>query len=330
MSDPTARALRLLSLLQTHRSWPGRELRQRLGVSDRTLRRDVDRLRELGYEVHARPGVDGGYQLAAGTRLPPLLLDDDEAVAIAVGLRVAAVQGLGEHTALSALVKLEQMLPAHLRRRVSALQEYAVAAGGRGMSVDPDLIAELALACRDHERVRFAYVSGLDVESSRNVEPHTLVSNGPRWYLVCWDVERADWRTFRLDRMSRLLRTGARFTARELPVEDATEMVVVSDAEVSYPLEAVVHLDMTLEEMRRAFGVWSRGGTANDSGGSDWPVGGHSLADLLYGPGWIPLDVAWTVTASPEVTDLLTRFARRLTAALEPAQPSASQPTPPS
>lgn len=321
MSDPTARALRLLSLLQTHRSWPGRELRERLGVSDRTLRRDVDRLRELGYEVLARPGVDGGYQLAAGAHLPPLLLDDDEAVAIAVGLRVAAVQGLGEHTALSALVKLEQMLPAHLRRRVSALQEYAVATGGRGMRVDPDVVAELALACRDHERVRFHYVSALDVESSRNVEPHTLVSNGPRWYLVCWDVERADWRTFRLDRMSRLLRTGARFAPRELPVEDATELVLAADTDARYPLEAMVHLDLPLEETRRAFGVWAKYATANADGGTDWPVGGSSLADLLYGPGWIPLDVAWTVSASPEVTELLGRFAARLAAAVEPVRP---------
>jgi predicted DNA-binding transcriptional regulator YafY len=316
MADPTARALRLLSLLQTHRSWSGRELRDRLGVSARTLRRDVDRLRELGYEVSARPGLDGGYRLAGGGRLPPLLLDDDEAVAIAVGLRVAAVQGLGEHTALSALVKLEQMLAPHLRRRVSALQEYAVPAGGRGRVVDPDVVAELALACRDHERVRFSYVTALDVESARHVEPHTLVSSGPRWYLVCWDLDRDDWRTFRLDRLSRLLRTGVRTAPRELPVDDPSELILATDTDSeTYPLEAVVHLDLPLEELRAHFGVWSTGATANEAGGTDWPVAGGSLADLVYGPAWIPPDVAWTVSGTEEAVQALAGFGRRLTEA---------------
>jgi len=320
MADPTARALRLLSLLQTHRSWSGRELRERLGVSARTLRRDVERLRELGYEVSARPGLDGGYRLEAGSRLPPLLLDDDAAVAIAGGPRVAAVQGLGEHTALSALVKLEQMLAPHLRRRVAALQEYAVPAGGRGRAVDPDVVAELALACRDHERVRFSYVTGRDVESSRHVEPHTLVSNGPRWYLVCWDLEREDWRTFRLDRLSRLLRTGVRTAPRELPVDDPSELILATDTDSqTYPLEAVIHLDLTLEELRAHFGVWSTGATPNAAGGTDWPVGGRSLADLVYGPAWIPPDVAWTVSGTEETVGALAHFGRRLTAATEGA-----------
>lgn len=317
MSDPTSRALRLLSLLQTHRSWSGRELRDRLGVSSRTLRRDVDRLRELGYEVTARPGVDGGYRLAAGGRLPPLLLDDDEAVAIAVGLRVAAVQGLGERTALTALVKLEQMLAPHLRWRVSALQEYAVPAGGRGLQVDADVVAELALSCRDHERVRFGYVSALDVESSRYVEPHTLVADGPRWYLVCWDLERADWRTFRLDRMSRLLRTGVRFSPRPLPVDDLSEMITATDTDSeSLAIEAVAHLDIPLEEARRVFGVWATGATANADGGTDWPLGGSSLADLVYGPAWIPPEVEWRFSGSPEARAALAEFAARLARAV--------------
>lgn len=320
MSDPTGRALRLLSLLQTHRSWSGRELRDRLGVSARTLRRDVERLRDLGYEVSARPGLDGGYRLEAGGRLPPLLLDDDEAVAIAVGLRVAAVQGLGELTALSALVKLEQMLAPHLRRRVAALQEYAVPAGGRGGVVDPDVVAELALACRDHERVRFSYVTGRDVESSRHVEPHTLVSNGPRWYLVCWDLVREDWRTFRLDRLSRLLRTGVRTSPRELPVDDPSELILATDTDSqTYPLEAVVHLDLPLEEMRKHFGVWSTGATPNEAGGTDWPVSGATLADLVYGPAWIPPEVTWTVSGGQEALRALAHFGRRLTEATTPA-----------
>ncbi len=316
MPDPTARTLRLLSLLQTHRSWTGRELRERLGVSARTLRRDVDRLRELGYEVSSRPGIDGGYQLAAGGRLPPLLLDDEEAVAMAVGLRLAAVQGLGEHTALSALVKLEQLLAPHLRRRVSALAEYAVPAGTRGARVDPELVAELALACRDHERVHFRYVSALDVETSRHVEPHTLVSQGTRWYLVCWDLERTDWRTFRLDRMDALLRTGVRVQPRALPVADPAEMILATDTETDrYPLEAVVHLDLPLQEVHHVFGVWATGATADDAGGTDWPIGGSSLADLAYATAWIPPEVSWTLSAAPELRAMLAAFGGRLAAA---------------
>lgn len=320
MSDPTARALRLLSLLQTYRSWPGTELCRRLGVSARTLRRDVERLRELGYEVTARPGVDGGYRLAPGGRLPPLLLEDDEAVAVVVALRVAAVQGLGEQTALRALVKLEQLLAPHLRRRVAALQEYAVPAGGRGLQVDPDLVAELALACRDHERVRFDYVSALDARSARHVEPHTLVSDGPRWYLVCWDLDRADWRTFRLDRMARLLRTGARFAPRGLPSADPAELVLATDTDSdSVEMEVVAHLDLSLEETRRIFGVWATGATPNANGGTDWPLGGNSLADLVYGPAWIPPEVGWRLSAPPQVHAALAAYAARLARATEDA-----------
>lgn len=312
MSDPTARALRLLSLLQTHRSWTGRELSERLGVSSRTLRRDVDRLRELGYAVAASPGLDGGYRLEASARLPPLLLDDDEAVAIAVGLRVAAA-GLGAETALSALVKLEQMLAPHLRRRVAALHDHAVPAGT--ISVNPELVAELALACRDRERTRFSYVSAGGELTSRHVEPHTLVSHAGRWYLVCWDLVRDDWRTFRLDRMAQLLRTGVRVEPRALPVADASDMVLATDTDSSYAFEAVIHLDIPLLDMQRIFGVWAAGATANDAGGTDWPVGGNTLADLVYGPAWIPPEVSWTFTASDEVRALLETFGRQLAAA---------------
>src|SRR5699024_5869435 len=184
---------------------------------------------------------DGGYRLAGGNRMPPLLLEDEEAVAIAVALRVAAV-ALGERAALGALVKLEQMLAPHLRRRVAALQEYAVPVAGRGAGADVDLIAELALACRDRERVRFGYVSALDEDSSRHVDPHTLVAHEWRWYLVCWDLGRQDWRTFRVDRMRRALRTGARFEPRELPVADPTEMIVATTTDETFSHEGTVHL----------------------------------------------------------------------------------------
>ena len=215
--DPTERALLLLSLLQTHRFWPGAELTERLGVSARTLRRDVDRLRTLGYPVDATPGASGGYRLAAGAHLPPLLLDDDEAVAIAVGLRAAAgasIDGM-EDTSLRALVKLEQVLPDRLRRRVHAVHSnVASLQWGGAPTVDADALAVLALGCRDHEQVRFEYRRRDGDETSRLVEPHQLVSTGRRWYLVAWDVRRDDWRTFRLDRLERRTVGGRRAARR--------------------------------------------------------------------------------------------------------------------
>ena len=218
--DPTERALLLLSLLQTHRFWPGPELTTRLGVSARTLRRDVDRLRALGYPVDATPGASGGYRLAAGAHLPPLLLDDDEAVAIAVGLRAAAgvsIDGM-EDTALGALVKLEQVLPDRLRRRVRAVHSNVVSLEwGSGPTVDPEALAVLALGCRDHEQIRFEYRRRDGDETSRLVEPYQLVSTGRRWYLVAWDIRREDWRTFRLDRLERARLAGAALRAASTP-----------------------------------------------------------------------------------------------------------------
>ncbi|GAA0346257.1 YafY family protein [Streptomyces blastmyceticus] len=219
MSDTPGRLLRLLSLLQSPREWPGHELAERLGVSPRTIRRDVDRLRELGYPVHATQGNTGGYRLTAGTAIPPLLLDDDEAVAIAIGLRTAAagsVTGI-EETSVRALAKLEQVLPSRLRRRVTVLQEAAVAIPQGGPSADAEHLALLAAACVTHEKVRFTYRAANGQETRRLAEPHSLVAAGRRWYLVAHDCDRADWRTFRLDRLTDLLRTGARVPARELP-----------------------------------------------------------------------------------------------------------------
>ncbi|MDQ3642049.1 MAG: YafY family transcriptional regulator [Actinomycetota bacterium] len=230
MSNPTSRVLRLLSLLQTQRFWPGRELAANVGVSGRTLRRDVERLRELGYPVDATPGTGGGYRLAAGAHMPPLLLDDDEAVAIAVGLRVgagSAVAGI-EATSLRALAKLEQVLPDRLRRRVRALHSNVVPLwwGNAGApTVDAEALTVLAQACRDHEQVRFEYQRRDGEQGSRLVEPHQLVSTLRRWYLVAWDVRRDDWRTFRVDRMEAPRLAGVRFAARALPATDAAEFV---------------------------------------------------------------------------------------------------------
>jgi predicted DNA-binding transcriptional regulator YafY len=219
MLGTSARLLVLLSLLQARRDWSGKELADRLGVSTRTVRADVDRLRSLGYPVHATPCVAGGYRLGAGAALPPLLLDDDEAVAVAIGLRTAAggtVSGI-EETSVRALAKLEQVLPPRLRQRVNALQTYTVPVSGGGPVVEADVLTTIARACRDRERLRFDYRAHDDAASRRTVEPHRLVSTGRRWYLVGWDCDRADWRSFRVDRVSPRTPTGPRFTPREPP-----------------------------------------------------------------------------------------------------------------
>ena len=258
-TDPTERALLLLSLLQTHRFWPGAELTERLGVSARTLRRDVDRLRVLGYPVDATPGAAGGYRLAAGAHLPPLLLDDEEAVAIAVGLRTAAgasIDGMDD-TALRALAKLEQVLPDRLRRRVHAVHSNVVSLQwGEGPTVDADALAILALACRDHEQVRFEYRRRDGDDSSRLVEPHQLVSTGRRWYLVAWDVRRDDWRTFRLDRLDRARLAGVRCAARELPGGDAAAFVAESIRTMPLPYSALLDVGGPPEAVRDAL-RWS-------------------------------------------------------------------------
>ena len=219
MPETSARLLRLLSLLQVRRDWTGTELAARLGVTTRTVRHDVDRLRGLGYPVDARPGVAGGYRLGTGGALPPLLLDDEEAVAIAVGLRTAAsgpIAGI-EETSVRALAKLQQLLPARLRHQVSAFQAAALPVPTRGPRVDPDVLTMIASACRDHERLRFDYQAYSGNASRRDVEPYRLVHDRQRWYLVAWDTDRNAWRTFRVDRIEPRPPAGPRFTARALP-----------------------------------------------------------------------------------------------------------------
>jgi predicted DNA-binding transcriptional regulator YafY len=210
VTDTAARLLRLLSLLTARRTWGGDELADRLGVTGRTVRRDVERLRELGYPVRAVPGPTGGYALGAGTGLPPLLLDDDSAVAVALGLQTAAsgaVAGIQE-AALRAGAAIEQVMPTRLRRRVQALQATTVALTANDAVVAPSVLAQLALACRDGERLRFRYVDRSGQDSQRHVEPYRLVSTGRRWYLVARDLDRDDWRSFRVDRLHDPLPTG--------------------------------------------------------------------------------------------------------------------------
>ncbi|MEU2157962.1 YafY family protein [Streptomyces sp. NPDC019396] len=245
MLETSARLLRLLSLLQAHREWSGSELARRLGVTPRTVRRDVDRLRELGYPVNASPGTGGGYQLGAGAQMPPLLLDDDEAVAVAVGLRTAAgqgVEGIGE-SSVRALAKLEQVLPNRLRRRISALNAFTVPMlRAPRNQIDPAVLSELAGVCRDGERLRFAYEDHGGRSTRRTVEPYRLVCSERRWYLVAWDVERADWRTFRVDRITPRPPHGPRFTPRTPPADDLAAYVSKGVSTAAYAAKAVIRL----------------------------------------------------------------------------------------
>jgi predicted DNA-binding transcriptional regulator YafY len=315
LTTTSSRLLELLSLLQERRDWPGSALAERLAVSGRTVRRDVERLRELGYPVESLTGPAGGYRLRAGTAMPPLLLDDDEAIAIAVGLSTAArssVTGI-EETAVRALVKLEQVLPAHLRRRVAALGSATIAPPLPGPTVPPQHLTLIAAACRDLECVRFAYRARDGTGSGREVEPHSLVNLGRRWYLVAWDRRREDWRTFRLDRLERPASTGVRFTPRPLPAKDAAAYVRRGITETPHRFEARVTLRAPVEQVtRRVPAHW----------GAVEPVDAHSCEyrtgddDL----GWLALRIAmigvdFEVHEPPELAEHLRALAGRLTRA---------------
>jgi len=227
MVQTSARLLALLSLLQVRREWTGEELADRLEVGARTIRRDVDKLRSLGYPVESARGVAGGYRLGAGGELPPLLLDDAEAVAVAVGLRTAASGSIAgiEETSVRALAKLEQVLPDRLRRRVRALGDVTSAFSFEQPQIDADLLAEVAAACRDGVQLRFAYVARDDRSSQRQTEPTAVVYSGHRWYLVAFDLDRDDWRTFRVDRIRGRVRVGGRGRRRRIPGGDAAAYV---------------------------------------------------------------------------------------------------------
>ncbi len=236
MSETTGRVLQLLGLLQSRRVWSGQDLAERLGVTTRSVRRDVDRLRDLGYPVHASTGHGGGYQLGAGAALPPLLLDPEEAVAMAVCLRVAAggsVAGVGE-SALRALSKLDQVMPARMRSQVSAVHDATVTLGtATDTPVDPDVLMTLARASRDHEHVTAGYVDLRGNATQRRLEPYQLVTTGRRWYLLCFDRDRADWRSLRLDRMADVRAQGSTFLPRDAP--DAASYVRRAIASSPYP-----------------------------------------------------------------------------------------------
>jgi predicted DNA-binding transcriptional regulator YafY len=310
MLETSARLLRLLGLFQTRRDWTGPELAHRLGVTTRTIRNDVDRLRSLGYPVDATPGVAGGYRLGAGAALPPLLLTDDEAVAVAVGLRTAAagsVTGI-EESSVGALAKLEQVLPSKLRHRISALQTYTVPIGGSGPSVDPSVLTAVAAVCRDRERLRFDYVSHDGTEAVRTVEPHRLAHLRGRWYLVAWDLDRADWRTFRVDRMTPRTPTGPRFEPRELPAGDVAAFVTEGTGAATWRYRFKVALHAPADEVAAKLPPPVKIEPVDDRhcimhAGSDT----LDLAAIYIGM----LDVEFDVLEPPELIDRLRHLAAR-------------------
>lgn len=326
MLETSARLLRLLSLLQMRRAWPGPELAQRLDVDARTVRRDVERLRGLGYPVHSTPGSAGGYRLGAGAHLPPLLLDDDEAVAVAVGLRTAAggtVAGI-EEASVRALAKLEQVLPSKLRQRVNALQTFTVALMPSVPEVDANTLAVIAGACRDCDRLRFEYRDHGGAESVRTIEPHRLVCTGRRWYLMAWDVDRQDWRIFRIDRIGAVLSTGPRFEPRDPPDDVATYVSKAISAE-PYRYQAQVLLHAPAEVIAQRVSPAAGLVRAVDEATCTLHLGADSLNMLaLY---VAHLDVDFEVQYPAELMEHVLTLAARLQRAAESASsPSAITP----
>ena len=332
MTDTTTRALSLLNLLQTHRHWPGSELAARLGVTERTVRRDVERLRDLGYRIESSPGATGGYRLEAGSAVPPLLLTDEEAVAMAIGLRIAASDRLvsGPETTLTALAKLEQVLPAPLRRRVNALADTVQPAGIRsGAPVSTEVLGELALACRDHERVRFTYTSASGEVTRRRVEPHVLAPADRHWYLLCWDLERDAWRTFRVDRLADVEHTRVLFEPRPLTPEQIEEFILVARSWVRQAVEADVVMELPIDRMRAAFGEWGQGATPEGEGRTRWPVGGRDWHETMYGMTYIPPGVEFTTDLAEPGRSELREVLERIVRALDAPPPPKPVSTPP-
>jgi predicted DNA-binding transcriptional regulator YafY len=290
MLETSTRLLSLLELLQSRRQWAGSELAQRLEVGPRTIRRDIERLRRLGYPVDAVPGAAGGYRLGAGATLPPLLLDDEEAVAIAVGLRTAVSGGVAgiEETSVRALSKIEQLLPERARRRVHALGAATVPYPAAGPVADPETLLAIATACRDHERLSFGYRAHRQERSRRLVEPLGLVHTGRRWYLVAWDLDRIEWRTFRVDRIDARPSPGRRFAPRAPPAEDLAAYVAhrVSAARDLFQARVILHAsaDQVAAQRRYPLGTLEPidAGTCLLRAGGDWLDG---LAVYVIGLG---------------------------------------------
>ena len=313
MLETSARLLRLLALLQGRRDWTGAQLAERLGVTTRTVRNDVDRLRTLGYPVDATPGAAGGYRLGAGASLPPLLLDDDEAVAVAVGLGAAAggsVAGVEEASA-RALAKLEPVLPGHLRHRVQALRGALVTVPATGPRADAAVLQAIAAAVRDRVGLRFDYVAHDGGATRRRVEPHHLVHARNRWYLVAWDLDRDDWRTFRADRVVPSRNTGPRFEPRAVPGGDVAAHVLVGLAQAVWQFRADVTVHAPAEVVVDRLPDAASAGVveAVDDHTCRYATGADSPGVLALYLGLLDLD--FTVDGPPELLDQLTRLAGR-------------------
>ena len=330
MLATSTRLLQLLSLLQSHQHWTGTALAAELGVTPRTVRNDVERLRELGYPVHATPGVGGGYALGSGATLPPLLLDVEEAVAVAVGLRTAAggaVTGM-EETSVRALAKLEMMLPSRLRRRINGMQSYTVAIAGEGPmaapAVDPSVLTGLVAVCRDHERLRFDYASNSGATTRRTVEPYRIAHLGGRWYFVAYDIDAAEWQTFRVDRMTPRIPTGPRFVPRPPPPEGLTEHVTHGAATATWEYRARVRIHAPVEvvaaRLPRTAGVL----TAVDDEHCDLDSGADDPATMLRYLSMLDLDfsVAEAPELAVEVRKLAERYRRAVARTADGSTPS--------
>ena len=303
MPKTSGRLLSLLSLLQMRRDWPAQLLAERLDVSTRTVRRDVDRLRELGYPIQTTKGPDGGYRLGAGTELPPLLFDDEQAVALAVALQSAVGQsGIGE-AAVRALNTIRQVMPSRLRNRIDALQVTAIESAGQ---IDAQVIMALSAAVHAREVLRFDYMT-----QRRRIEPHNLVTWGGRWYLVGWDLDRSDWRIFRVDRISPCTPTGPRFTPRELPGDNVASFVASrfkgSDGIGGWPCRGEVILALPASVATRYAGD----GVVEELGPDRCrlTLGAWSWAGLAASIG--RFDADFEVVGPPELAAAFARLARR-------------------
>lgn len=310
----TSRILRLLSLLQTQRFWTGRELADRLGVSGRTLRRDIERLRDLGYQLSTQRGAAGGYQLAAGASLPPLVLTDDEAVALAVGLRIAATTGplvgLAE-TGIAVLAKLEQVLPSRLQARVRALRSATVTSASPvgAIATDPETLARLALACLNTYRLGLRYRVDNSETSALRLEPTALVPHARRWFLVGWDLAGQEWRTLRIDRIENIEETGVTFRPREPPDSDIASYVARLFGEIPQ-YEADIIIDAPIRVASAYLGDYVRDLSAEGADHTRWHIQAERMETLAGGLAWLPW--SFTIESSPEFIEYIRELGDRM------------------
>ena len=319
MANTSSRTLRLLSLLQTHRFWAGTELADRLEVSERTLRRDIERLRDLGYPVHSSRGVEGGYQLGPGGSMPPLVVDEDEAIAmvVALGGTASSMGGTLSEASLSALTKVVQVLPTRLRRRAEALRAATVDSPfSQAPEVEAGVLSAVAQAVRDHERLRFGYTakggSAPGADLRRHVEPHRLVTVGRRWYLLGYDLERQDWRSFRMDRLREPEGTRAVFRPREIPGGDAAAYVKAGLSRGD-AMHLVVTVGAPESHVTPRIGPWARV-VAADETSCRVEIEANDARWAAFGLAMLEAPVTLE-SAAPEVVATLATWSARLGAA---------------